>query len=125
MPHVGNTQITFIFTARPEQVAEGDRLFASHAEWMEKTHYRDGDLALLRYNVVKGSEVSDPLNPASDPTGNTCFVLTEVYRTPAGLEDHWKQGADSWQDFQPFLAWASQLDNVAVLHGSPVIHSLW
>lgn len=124
MSHEGKTQITFIFTATPDQVAEGDRLFASHANFMEKTHYRDGELALLRYNVVKGPELSNSLDPGSEPTENTCFVLTEVYETPAGLADHWQQGAESWADFQPFVAWASAVD-VAVLHGSPVIHSLW
>ncbi len=124
MSHQGKTQITFIFTARPEQVAEGDRLFASHAEWMAKTHHRDGDLALLRYNVVKGPELSNSLDPSSEPTDNTCFVLMEVYETPAGLEDHWKQGAAGWQDFGAFVAWAGSVD-AAVVHGSPVIHSLW
>ena len=124
MSHEGKTQITFIFTARPDQVAEGDRLWASHAAWMEKTHHTDGDLALLQYNVVKGPELSNPLDPGSAPTENTCFALTEVYQTPAGLEDHWKQGAESWPEFSDFVAWAGEVD-VAVLHGSPVIHSLW
>jgi len=124
MSHKGKTQVTFIFTASPQQVAEGDRLFGSHADWMEKTHYRDGDLALLHYNVVKGSELSNPLDPSSEPTGNTCFVLDEVYEKPAGLADHWQKGAESWADFNAFLAWAGEVD-VAVLHGSPVTHSLW
>jgi hypothetical protein len=124
MSHEGRTQVTFIFTARPEQVAEGDRIFASHAAFLEKTHYREGELALLRYNVVKGPELSNPLDPGSEPTGNTCFVLAEVYENPAGLEDHWKQGSENWEDFQAFVAWASDVDAVA-LHGSPVIHSLW
>ena len=123
MSHKGKTQITFIFTATPDQVAEGDRLFASHAAWMEKTHHRSGDLALLSYNVVKGPELSNPLDPSSKPTVNTCFVLTEVYENPAGLADHW-QGAQGWQDFGAFVSWASSV-KVAVLHGSPVIHSLW
>ena len=124
MSHKGKTQITFIFTATPNLVQEGDRLFASHAEWMEKTHHRDGNLALLRYNVAKGPDLSNPLDPSSKPTGNTCFVLTEVYETPAGLEDHWKQGASNWKDFGAFMKWANAV-KVAVLHGSPVIHSLW
>ncbi len=124
MSHEGKTQITFIFTVNPDQVAEGDRLFASHAAWMEKSHYRDGDLALLRYNVAKGPEVSNPLDPSSEPTDNTCFVLTEVYESPAGLADHWKQGSEDWRDFGAFIAWASSV-NGAVLHGSPVIYSLW
>ena len=90
-------KLTFVFTATPDQVAEGDRLFASHAPWMERTHPREGDLALLHYNVVKGPELSNPLDPYSRPTGNTCFVLDEVYETPAGLDDHWKQGAGNWE----------------------------
>jgi len=124
MTHKGKTQISFIFTVAPGLVAEGDRIFASHAAWMEKTHYREGDLALLVYNVVKGAELSNPLDPSSGPSGNTCFTLTEVYATPAGLEDHWKQGAESWEDFGAFMEWAGKV-KVAVLHGSPVIHSLW
>ncbi len=124
MSHQGKTQVTFIFTATPNLVAEGDRLFASHASWMAKTHHREGNLALLHYNVVKGPELSNPLDPSSASTGNTCFVLDEVYETPAGLEDHWRQGAGNWEDFGAFMEWAGKT-KVAVLHGSPVIHSLW
>ncbi len=124
MSHKGNTQVTFILTATPDLVAEGDRIFASHASWMEKTHHRDGDLALLSYNVVKGQELSNPLDPGSAPTGNTSFVIAEVYANPEGLADHWKQGAESWEDFGAFMEWAGKV-NVAVLHGSPVVQSLW
>lgn len=63
MSHQGKTQVTFICTATVDQVAEGDRLFASHAAWMERTHYRDGELALLRYNIVKGPELSNAWAP--------------------------------------------------------------
>ena len=124
MSHKGSTQVTFILTATPDLVAEGDRIFASHAAWMEKTHHRDGDLALLSYNIVKGPELLNPLDPGSEPTGNTSFVIAEVYANPAGLEDHWKQGAESWEDFGAFMEWAAKV-NVAVLHGSPVVQSLW
>ncbi len=124
MSHEGKTQIAFIFTATPDLVAEGDRIFASHAAWMAKTHHREGELALLLYNVVKGPELSNPLDPSSEPTGNASFVLTEVYENPAGLQDHWKQGAESWEDFAAFMEWAGKV-KVVTLHGSPVIHSLW
>ena len=124
MSHKGNTQVTFILTATPDLVAEGDRIFASHASWMERTHHRDGDLALLSYNVVKGQELSNPLDPGSAPTGNTSFVIAEVYANPEGLADHWKQGAEGWEDFGAFMEWAGKV-NVAVLHGSPVVQSLW
>ena len=124
MSQIGKTQITMLFTATPDLVAEGDRIWASHAAWMERTHYRDGELALLLYNIVKGPELSNPLDPSSQPTGNTSFVLTAVYENPAGLADHWRQGATSWADLSAYRAWASKV-RVAVLHGSPVILSLW
>jgi hypothetical protein len=123
MSHKGKTQITFIFTATPDLVAEGDRIFESHARWMQETHHREGSKALLCYNVVKGPELSHPMDPSSEPTGNTCFVLTEVYETPAGLEDHWHQ-AQSWEDFGAVGEWVSKV-KVTTAHGSPVIHSLW
>ena len=123
MSHKGKTQISFIFTAPPDLVAEGDRIFASHAAWMEKTHHRDGELALLLYNVAKGPELSIPMDSSSAPTGNTNFTLTEVYANPAGLADHWGRSA-SWEDFNAVMAWAGKV-KVSVLHGSPVIYSLW
>jgi len=124
MSQVGNTQITFIFTATPDLVPEADRLFNSHAKWMEKSHHKEGELALLNYNVVKGSELSNPLDPTSEPTDNVCYALTEVYKTPAGLEDHWKQGSANWEDFTAFVEFAKKT-KTSVLHGSPVIKSLW
>ena len=49
MSQKGKIQLTFIIIAPPDQVAEGDRLFASHAPWMEATHHRSGDKALLSF----------------------------------------------------------------------------
>ena len=124
MSHQGKTMLTLMFTVGPDQVEEGDRIFADHAEWMEQSHHRKGELALLSYNLVKGPELSNPLDPSSEPTANTCFVLSEVYETPAGLADHWKRGAEDFESFNAFLEWASNA-NVTALHGSPVVHSLW
>ena len=124
MSHKGKTQITMVFTAPPDLATDGERLFTTHADWLEKTHHRDGKLALLSYDVAKGPELSNSLDPSSTPTGKTCFALTEVYESPAGLDDHWKQAAESWSDFGAFVEWAGRVD-IAVLHGSPVIHSLW
>lgn len=124
MSYEGNVQLTVIITATPGLVAEGDRIFESHAAWMAKTHHREGDKALLAYNVVKGPELANPVDPSSAPTGNTSFVLMEVYASQAGIEDHWKQGAESWKDFPALAAWAGQC-KVTTLHGAPIIHSLW
>ena len=85
MTYHDKVQITLIIIAPPDQVAERDRCFRSHGSWMESKHYRTGEKALLSYNVSKGPELSDPANIDSAPTGNTCFVLTEIYESKAGV----------------------------------------
>ena len=66
---------------------------------MEATHHRDGTKALLSYNVSKAPELSNPMDLNSAPTGNTCFILTEIYETEAGVADHFQQSTASWKDF--------------------------
>ena len=79
MSHLGKVHVTIVFKAStPELVAEGDRIFASHAAFMEATHHREGDLALLSYDISKGPEFNNMLDPNSGPSGSTYFVLTEV-----------------------------------------------
>jgi len=78
MKYHDKIQLTFIIIAPPAQAEEGDRLFRSHGSWMEATHHRSGAKALLSYNVSKGPELSNPMDLNSAPTGNTCFVLTEI-----------------------------------------------
>jgi hypothetical protein len=84
MADVGKTNIVVMWTVGPDDVAEGDRIFESHVNWMNG-HPRDGDTALRSYKISKGPELSNPVDPNSDPTGNTIFVLSEVYETPAGV----------------------------------------
>lgn len=122
--NIGKTQITIIFIAPPDLEAEGDRIFTSHAAWMERTHHRDGDLELIRYNIVKGPELENPLDPTSAPTGNVMFVLDELYETQAGLDDHWKQAAESWEDLGAIVEWAGKC-KVVTSHGGKVIQGLW
>ena len=40
MAYEGKVQLAFIVVAPPDQVAEGDRIFRSHAPWMKATHHR-------------------------------------------------------------------------------------
>jgi len=56
MIYTGKVQLTVITKSPPELEAEGVRIFASHANWIEANHYSDGDKALLQYNVAKGSD---------------------------------------------------------------------
>jgi hypothetical protein len=124
MTYHDKVQIAVIIIAPPDQVAEGDRLFKSHGPWMEATHYRTGEKALLSYNVSKGPEPSNPLDPNSAPTGNTCFVLSEIYESKAGVLDHFKQADENWGDVQAFFKWLEKC-KVTVALGASVINSLW
>ena len=60
MKYHDKIQLTAIIIAPPDQAEEGDRLFRSHASWMESTHHRSGEKALLSYNVSKMKELSNP-----------------------------------------------------------------
>ena len=124
MANRGNIQLTFIIVAPPDQVAEGDRLFRSHAPWIEATHHREGDKALLQYNVSKAPELSNPLDPNSALTGNTSFILDEIYETEAGVADHFQQAMASWQDFPAFVAWIEKC-KATIVPSAPIFNSLW
>ena len=105
MSDVGKTNIVVMWTVGPDDVAEGDRIFESHVDWMTG-HPRDGDAALLSYKISKGPERSNPVDPNSELTGNTIFVLSEVYETPAGVAEHWRQAIETWQDLPAFMDWS-------------------
>ena len=124
MKYHNKSQITLIIIAPPDQVAEGDRIFKSHGSWMEATHYRDGEKALLSYNVSKGPELSNPMDPNSDPTDNTCFVLSEIYESKAGVVDHFKQGGENWEDSQAFVKWLEKC-KVTLVPAASIFNSLW
>ena len=124
MTYHNKSQITLIIIAPPDQVAEGDRIFKSHGAWMEATHYRTGEKALLSYNVSKGPELSNIADPSSAPTENTCFVLTEIYESNAGVVDHYKQANESWGDVQAFFKWLEKC-KITVVIGSSIFNSLW
>ena len=124
MAHQGKTHLTYVIVAPPDQVAEGDRLFASHGPWMKATHHRSGDKALLSYEVSKAAELSNPFDTSSAPTGNTCFVLTEVYESDAGVADHFQQSMSSWQDFPALNDWLSKC-KVTGVPAAPIVNSLW
>ena len=124
MTYKGKTQLTFIIVAPPDQVEEGDRLFKSHVPWMKATHHRAGEKTLLSYTVSKAQELSNPLDPNSALTGNTCFILNEIYETPAGVADHFAQAMSSWQDFPAFGAWLEKCKLTAV-PVAPIFNELW
>ena len=124
MAYKGKIQLTILIVAPPDQVEEGDRIFRSHGPWMEATHHRDGDKALLSYNMSKAPELSNPMDPNSDPTGNTVYILSEIYETEAGVEDHFQQAEAGWQDFPAVGKWMENC-KVTGVTAAPIINSLW
>jgi len=124
MSQQGKYQLIIVLSAPPEIVAEGDRIFASHAKFISQTHHRDGEKALIEYNLSKGPELSNPLDPSSEPTGNILFTIAEVYESQSGIDDHWSQAGGSWSDLSSLVAFAGQC-TVTTVHRSPIVHSLW
>jgi len=124
MAHLGKIQLIFVITAPPDQVAEGDRLFKSHQTWMASSHHRTGDKALLSYDVSKAPELSNPFDAASSPTGNTCFVLNEIYESNAGVTDHFQQASTGWSDFPALGEWLGKC-KVTGVPAAPIFNSLW
>lgn len=124
MANKGKTQLLITFVATPDKVADIDRLVASHGAWMAKTHHREGPKALLAYNFSKGPERSNALDPTSASTGNTRYVLSEIYESPAGIADHWQQAQESWTDFMAMVEIISTC-NPQTLHGGSIAESLW
>ena len=124
MASAGKSQLLITFVATPEKAAEIDRLVASHAAWMEKTHHREGSKALLSYSFSKGPELANPLDPGSEPTGNTRYVLNEIYESPDGIADHWEQAQGSWGDFGAMVELIASC-NPESLHTGEIAASLW
>ena len=124
MAHKGKIQLLFTITASPDRVAEGDRLFRSHGPWIESTHHRTGDKALISYDVSKAAELKNPLDPNSGTTGNTCFILNEIYESEAGVADHFAQAQASWKDFPAFVEWMGKC-KTTVVPSAKIFNSCW
>ena len=124
MTYHDKVQLTVIIIAPPDQVAEGDRIWKSHGSWMESTHYRAGEKGLLSYNVSKGPEFSNPMDLDSAPTGNTCFILSEIYEGRAGVLDHFEQSFGNWGDVQAFRKWLEKC-KFTLVPAASIFNSLW
>jgi hypothetical protein len=110
-------------TVGPDDVAEGDRIFASHGEFM-KGHPRQGDVALRDYSASKGPELSNPMDANSEPTGNTTFVVDEYYESPAGITRHWQDTTENWPEISSAApAWFAKA-TIVTLHNGTVIQAL-
>jgi len=114
--YTGRTQWSFMFVCSADLEAEADRLFASHAAWMQRTHHRDGEKELLQYTVTKG--------PHPERDDAVIYAITEIYQSPAGPEDHSKQAHENWEDLPALQALVGQSEGPWAINGT-IQHSLW
>ena len=123
MSHKGKAHLIIMFTVGADDVAEGDRIFARHAEWMQG-HPREGDTALLDYTVSKAAELSNPMDPSSEPTGRTTIVIDEYYESPAGIAAHWQETM-KWSEMTSGAApaWMGKA-TVVTLHNGAVVQAI-
>jgi hypothetical protein len=120
----GKANLVIFWTVDAADEGGWDRIFASHGEWMTD-HPREGDVALLTYTISKGPELSNPLDPSSEPTGRTSYVLNEYYESPAGIGAHWQAAMEKWADDLGAVMQASTRATVSTQHAGTVINALW
>lgn len=93
-----------------------------HAEFMSEKSKRSGELELLHFWWAKNPSLADSFDLDSVKTGGYQFVLTELYRTEAGLRHHWSEAS-------MFAPIASEMMKrgltVEFCNNGRVIHSLW
>lgn len=124
MSLLGKAHLVILWAVDAADEGEWDRIFASHREWMAG-HPRDNDMALLSYTISKGPERANPLDPGSELTGRTVYVLDEYYESPAGIARHWEEAMAQWADDLGAVVQASARATVSTLHSGTVVNALW
>ena len=109
----GKAQFFRVFKCAAEHEDEGDRFFARHAEWMERTYPTAGDKELLQYTVSK----------CADGAGNVLFLLTETYETQSGVENHIRLAHENESVLSLLTAFMATCDTVIGGSGD-VVHTL-
>lgn len=111
----GEAQFFVAFRCPAEHEAEGDRVFADHVAWMERTHPKEGDEA-LQYTVSK----------QHDDDGNGQYPLAELYETTAGVDNHRRLAHEDEEDsgVRVLLAFADKCETIG-WGAADVAHSLW
>ena len=124
MANQGKVQLLYVVAASAGLVEEGRRLFSSHANWIKATHHREGRKALISYNVSTAPEPADVWNEGASSTGRTLFILSEIYETKDGVDDHQRQAQENWKDYQPYISWLQKCE-VRGVAAADIEQSAW
>ncbi|PEA06257.1 hypothetical protein [Bacillus cereus] len=119
---VGFHTLTIMITTKGVNVAAGNQLWDSHYAYMKNSHKG----FLITYSLSEGPELENPLDPQSNPTGKTIFVLNECYKTSEDILKHWAKTAAEWPEFNALLDWMQRPGTkVVTLHDGIIRHSLF
>lgn len=85
--------------------ADVDKFFAEHKSFIDETHHTAVDAAepvILYYTVTKSAQTKDPMDPASEKTGNQMYALCEIYKSMDGCMAHITEGKKKEAFFAKF-----------------------
>tara|TARA_Y100001934_G_scaffold266652_1_gene346370 strand:- start:1627 stop:2028 length:402 start_codon:yes stop_codon:yes gene_type:complete len=116
----GKTQLTRIWKIKSQDVEKMKENANAHSNWMKETHHKTGDKTLHFLNWAMEYETND-----GKKTGNIIFVLTEVYETESGVDDHIKQAQDSNFSFIPHPEVLGNAESSVFCDRGKILNSLW
>lgn len=120
--YAGLAALTGVWNVPHEMYEEFIGFTNVHAEFMLEKSKRSGELELVHYWWAENPMIADSFDMDSEKTGGYQFVLTEVYKTEAGLRHHWSE-ADM---FAPIaMEMMKRGLTVEFCNNGRVIHSLW
>ena len=113
-------QLQFIWIFKPELTDVAKRVAEDHVKWMNETHTKEGHKALLMLNWSIGPEFKDGVE-----TGNLSLILTEIYETQAGIDDHFEKALNNSSYFRDdFGDFESKCESNVKINSSNIIHSM-
>ena len=114
-------QLQFIWIFKPELTDVAKRVAEDHVKWMNATHTKEGEKALIVLNWSIGPEFKEGAE-----TGNIALILTEIYENQAGIDNHFEQAQNNGATFRDnFSDFESKCENLVKINSSDIIHSMW
>ena len=113
-------QLQFIWIFKPELTDVAKRVAEDHVKWMNETHTKEGEKALIVLNWSIGLEFKEGAE-----TGNMALILTEIYENQEGIDDHFKQAQNNESYFRDELdEFSKNCEQRVPFHSSDVIQSM-
>ena len=114
-------QLQYLWIFNPELKDIAKRVAEDHTKWMNETHTKNGDKALLMLNWSIGPEFKD-----GKETGNLSLILTEIYDTQAGIVDRFEKAQNNTPYFRDdFADFESKCESNVKINSSDIIQSMW